>query len=196
MARIQEVADVWFDSGSMPFAQGGAQFPADYISEAIDQTRGWFYTLLAVSTLLGKGAPYKNVISSGHVLDEKGEKMSKSKGNIVDPWYIIEKYGVDAVRWYFYTVNQPGDSKLFTEKDVDQSLKKFILIFWNCFTFYKTYQGKISIRRRTSNNALDRWVVSMLNELILEATKKLDKYDVTGAARAIEDFVVKYMEIK
>ncbi|MDO8558961.1 MAG: class I tRNA ligase family protein [bacterium] len=199
MVRVPEVADVWFDSGSMPFAQGGSQFPADYISEAIDQTRGWFYTLLAVSTLLGKGAPYKNVISSGHVLDEKGEKMSKSKGNVVDPWYIIEKYGTDAVRWYFYTVNQPGDSKLFTEKDVDQSLKKFILIFWNCFTFYQTYKenqkSKIPACRpgrknQKSKNILDKWVISRLNELVQEATEKLDKYDVTGAARTIEDFVI------
>jgi len=189
MARVPEVCDVWFDSGSMPFASG-AMFPADYISEAIDQTRGWFYTLLAVSTLLGKVSPYKNVISLGHVLDEKGEKMSKSKGNVVDPWYIIDKYGIDAARWYFYTVNQPGDSKLFAEKDIDGALKKFILIFWNCFTFYQTYQGKRPVRRRTSNNVLDRWIISKLNELILEVTEKLDKYDVTGAARTTEDFVI------
>jgi len=199
MERVPEVADVWFDSGSMPFAQGGAQFPADYISEAIDQTRGWFYTLLAVSTLLGKGAPYKNVISQGHVLDEKGEKMSKSKGNVVDPWYIIEKYGVDAARWYFYTVNQPGDPKLFTEKDIDQVLKKFILIFWNCFVFYQTYKKNITPtpKGRGSDrsvgepkNILDKWIISRLNELIQETTEKLDKYDVTGAARVIEDFII------
>ncbi|MBI2450196.1 MAG: class I tRNA ligase family protein [Candidatus Nealsonbacteria bacterium] len=189
MARVSEVCDVWFDSGSMPFASG-AIFPADYISEAIDQTRGWFYTLLAVSTLLGKGAPYKNVISTGHVLDEKGEKMSKSRGNVVDPWYIVEKYGADAVRWYFYTVNQSGDSKLFTEKDIDQALKKFILILWNCFTFYKTYNIKTTNYKLKTKNLLDKWVVSRLNELIAETTYNLDKYDVTGAARAIEDFVV------
>ena len=190
MERVSEVADVWFDSGSMPFAQGGSQFPADYISEAIDQTRGWFYTLLAVSTLLGKGAPYKNVISSGHVLDEKGEKMSKSKGNVVDPWYIIEKYGADAIRWYFYTVNQPGDSKLFTEKDIDQSLKKFILIFWNCYQFFATYKKNTKYKIRDTKYILNKWIISRLNELVLEATEKLDKYDVTGAARAIEDFVI------
>ncbi|MBI2041975.1 MAG: class I tRNA ligase family protein [Candidatus Nealsonbacteria bacterium] len=201
MQRSPEVVDVWFDSGSMPFAQshypfsGKIQFPADYISEAIDQTRGWCYTLLAVATLLGKKAPYKNVISQGHVLDGNGEKMSKSKGNVVDPWYIIEKYGVDAARWYFYTVNQPGDSKLFTEKDVDQVLKKFILIFWNCFTFYQTYkEGKSPAFAKASagkaKNILDKWVVSRLNELIRETTEKLDEYDVTGAARSIEDFVI------
>ncbi|MBI2626429.1 MAG: class I tRNA ligase family protein, partial [Candidatus Nealsonbacteria bacterium] len=199
MVRVPEVCDVWFDSGCMPFAQvhwpfvsktsKPALFPADYISEAIDQTRGWFYTLLAVSTLLGQGSPYKNVISQGHVLDEKGEKMSKSRGNVVDPWYIIEKYGVDAVRWYFYTVNQPGDSKLFAEKDIDQTLKKFILILWNCFTFYQTYK-KTKNKKQKTKNILDKWVVSRLNELILGVTEKLDKYDVTGAARLIEDFVI------
>ena len=188
MERVPEVVDVWFDSGSMPFASA-AVFPADYICEGIDQTRGWFYTLLAISTLLGRGPSYKNVISVGHVLDEKGEKMSKSKGNVVDPWYIIEKYGADAVRWYFYTVNQPGDPKLFAEKDIDQSLKKFILILWNCFTFYQTYK-KTKNKKQKTKNILDRWIISELNELIFEATEKLDKYDVTGAARAIEGFVV------
>ncbi|MDI6891356.1 MAG: class I tRNA ligase family protein, partial [Thermodesulfovibrionales bacterium] len=151
MERVPEVIDCWFDSGAMPFGQAHFPFawakirnpkseirnyrslikkmlfPADYICEGIDQTRGWFYTLLAISTLLGFGPPYKNVISLGHVLDEKGEKMSKSKGNVVDPWDIVEKYGTDAIRWYFYTVNQPGDSKLFSEKEVKENLKKFIL---------------------------------------------------------------------
>jgi len=195
MERTTEVIDCWFDSGSMPFAQchypfeGKIQFPADYISEAIDQTRGWFYTLLAISTLLGKGICYKNVISLGHVLDEKGEKMSKSKGNIVDPWCVVDKYGVDAVRWYFYIVNQPGDAKLFSEKEVDLTLKKFILTFWNCFIFFETY-SKNSRLRLKSKNVLDKWIISKLNSLILEATGKLENYDVTGAARLIEDFVV------
>ena len=196
MKRTPEVIDCWFDSGSMPFGQHhypfskkGFQFPADYISEAIDQTRGWFYTLLAISTLLGFGASYKNVISQSHVLDEKGEKMSKSKGNIVDPWYIIEKYGADATRWYFYTVNQPGDPKLFSERDVDQKLKKFILIFWNSFQFFQIYKGAAK-QKTKSKNLLDKWVISRLNELIQETTDKLDKYDVTGAARSIEKFIV------
>jgi isoleucyl-tRNA synthetase len=200
--RTPEVIDCWFDSGSMPFAQnhwlGGKApklFPAEYISEAIDQTRGWFYTLLAISTLLGFDSPYKNVISLGHVLDEKGEKMSKSKGNIVDPWYIIEKYGVDAARWYFYTINQPGEPKLFAEKDIDGALKKFILIFWNCYTFFETYVPKKKIsgsgfKVLKSRNILDRWIISKLNETIKIVTDSLEKYDVTSAARAIEKFSI------
>lgn len=215
MERVSEVIDCWFDSGAMPFAQyhypfenktlidRRIQFPADYISEGIDQTRGWFYTLLAISSLLEKGPAYKNVLSVGHALDEKGEKMSKSKGNVVDPWYIAEKYGADAARWYFYTVNQSGDSKLFSEKDVDQVLKKFILTFWNCFTFYNIYAVNIGESRfpsklnfgtgtsqRNPTSLLERWIVSRLNKVIQEATQKLNKYDVTGAARIIENFVI------
>ena len=197
MERTPELIDVWFDSGAMPFAQyhwpfdKKLQFPADYISEAVDQTRGWFYTLLAISTLLGKGPAYKNVISLGHVLDEKGEKMSKSKGNVVDPWYVVEKYGADALRWYFYTVNQPGDVKLFSEKDIDQALKKFILTFWNSYQFYQTYVTHFyQSAKKHYNHILDRWIISRLHELIQETTDKLDEYDVTAAARAIENFVI------
>lgn len=200
MSRVPDLIDVWFDSGAMPLAQQHypfknkdaidkrQQFPADYISEAIDQTRGWFYTLLAISTLLGFGPPYKNVISLGHVLDEKGEKMSKSKGNIIEPWYVINKYGADAVRWYFYTVNQPGEAKLFSEKDVEQSLKKFIMTFWNTHVFYQTYVT--NQKGRAGKHILDQWIMSRLNGLIREATEKLDKYDVTTAARLLEDFVI------
>jgi isoleucyl-tRNA synthetase len=199
--RTPEVIDCWFDSGSMPFAQdhwlGGKPpklFPAEYISEAIDQTRGWFYTLLAISTLLGFDSPYRNVISLGHVLDEKGEKMSKSKGNIVDPWYIIDKYGVDAARWYFYTINQPGEPKLFAEKDIDSALKKFILIFWNCFTFWETYAKNSKLKTQNSKikdtNILDKWIISKLNETIAGVTDSLENYDVTTAARAIEKFTI------
>jgi len=200
MIRVPELIDVWFDSGAMPLAQchypfGGKklQFPADYITEAIDQTRGWFYTLLAISTLLKFGPAYKNVISLGHVLDGKGEKMSKSKGNIVDPWYIIEKYGSDAVRWYFYTVNQPGDVKLFSERELAEALKKFIMTYWHSFTFFKTYVPKKEFslaHGQFSKNVLDKWIVSRLNELIQEVTQKLDKYNITSAARAIESFVI------
>ena len=208
MERVPEVIDCWFDSGAMPFAQyhypfenknlidKKNQFPADYISEGVDQTRGWFYTLLAISTLLRKGPAYKNVISVGHVLDEKGEKMSKSKRNVVDPWYIVEKYGADATRWYFYTVNQPGDSKLFSEKDVEQALKKFILTFWNSFAFYRTYQEGLRLKTQSvepqlaTKNLLDRWILSRLQDVIQKTTKLLDKYDVTAAARAIESFVI------
>ena len=205
MERVLEVIDCWFDSGSMPFAQyhypfenqklidKKEQFPADYISEAIDQTRGWFYTLLAISTLLDSGAPYKNVISLGHVLDGKGEKMSKSKGNTVDPWYIVDKYGADAARWYFYTINQPGDPKMFSEKDIDQALKRFILTLWNSCTFLGTYYSKkfsSTSNFHSPKNILDKWIISKLNSLVGEATQELDNYDVTGAARAIEKFVI------
>ena len=207
MERVPEVIDVWFDSGSMPFAQWHypfenkdyidkkEQFPADYIAEGIDQTRGWFYTLLAVSTLLGFGAPYKNVIALGHVLDEKGEKMSKSKGNVVDPWEMLEKYGADALRWYFYTVNQPGDPKLFSERELSQALRKFIMTFWNCYFFLNTYTSQAEKFEKIEKfsqggNLLDKWIISRLNQLILEVTGRLDNYEITGAARQIEDFVI------
>ena len=205
MERVPEVIDCWFDSGAMPFAQyhypfenqklQKEQFPADYISEAVDQTRGWFYTLHAISTLLKKSPAYKNVISLGHVLDQKGEKMSKSKGNVINPWSIVEKYGADATRWYFFTVNQPGDSKLFSEKDVEESLRKLILTLWNCFTFFKTYTERICVNprsylRKSASTLLDRWIISKLNGLIQRVTENLDKYDVIGAARNIENFVV------
>lgn len=221
MHRVPEVIDCWLDSGSMPFAQNHwpfekspipnpkspklkppELFPADYISEAIDQTRGWFYTLLAISTLMGLGTSYKNVISLGHVLDEKGEKMSKSKGNVIDPWYIIEKYGVDPTRWYFYTINQPGDPKLFSEKDIDEALKKFILTLWNCYLFWGTYRIKPKVKydptgskQQKSKNILDCWIISKLNQLILEVTNSLDKYDVAGAARSIEKFVIEELSL-
>ncbi|MBU4299451.1 class I tRNA ligase family protein [Patescibacteria group bacterium] len=214
MERVPEVIDCWFDSGSMPFAQAHwpfsknskfkiqnskfnppILFPADYICEGVDQTRGWFYTLLAISTLLGFGPAYKNVISLGHVLDEKGEKMSKSRGNTVDSSYIIEKYGADASRWYFYTINQPGDSKLFSEKDIQGTLRKFILTLWNCYSFFETYKENstppfLKKGRGKSQNILDKWIISKMNDLIKDVTKNLDKYDVTGTARQIENFVI------
>jgi len=243
MRRVTEVIDCWFDSGAMPFGQahypfafaqdqkskilrpaavsglGKNQkflFPADYISEAVDQTRGWFYTLLAISTLLGLEAPYKNVISLGHVLDKKGEKMSKSKGNVIDSREMIEKYGADALRWYFYTVNQPGDPKLFKEKDIDQSLKKFIMTLQNCFVFYNTYAEEPArscytvaggpgvehgIIRKSFGavqhshqpepiTILDKWIVSRLHSTIEEVTRALDCYDVVRASRNIEQFVI------
>ncbi|MBI2647861.1 MAG: class I tRNA ligase family protein [Candidatus Wildermuthbacteria bacterium] len=201
MARVKEVGDVWFDSGAMPFAQMGIPFahhgklvkqilfPADYIVEAIDQTRGWFYTLLAVSTLLGFKEPYKHVISTGHVLDEKGNKMSKSKGNIVNPWSMVETHGADAVRWYFYTINQPGDPKAFREADLSQIVRKFMLTLWNSLVFYKTYLPPAASKRK-SEHVLDRWILSRLEAVTREATKRLDAYDITGAARAIESFVI------
>ncbi len=215
MKRVKEVVDVWFDSGTMPFAQAHwpfhasrsklhapRLFPADYICEAIDQTRGWFYTLLAVSTLLGYGTPYKNVISLGHILDEKGEKMSKSKGNVVNPWEMIKKYGVDAIRWYFFTASNPGDPKFFAERDLQETVRRFLLPLWNSSVFYKTYVHGEKYTRRDilrfhsgqarykTQHVLDRWIMSRLNAVVGEMAKKLDDYDVTGAARTLEDFVV------
>ena len=204
MKRVPEVIDCWFDSGSMPFAQGHwpfAQnpktktpelFPAEYICEAVDQTRGWFYTLLAISTLLGFSSPYKNVISLGHVLDEKGQKMSKSKGNIIDPWLLIEKYGTDALRWYFFTINQPGEPKLFSEKDIDKSLKKFIMTLWNCYVFLKTYSHEIEIKEPNLKEltVLDKWIISKLHSALKETTQALNDYDIVRASRNIEYFVI------
>jgi isoleucyl-tRNA synthetase len=213
MRRAPEVLDCWLDSGSMPFAQAAwpfdslrslraspltakklippKLFPADFICEGIDQTRGWFYTLLAVSTALGFGAPYKNVVSMGHVLDEKGEKMSKSKGNVVDPLEMIEKYSADAVRWYFCTVNEPGDPKLYTEKDLDLALKKFLMTFWNCYVFLKTYVPDVQAPKTAAPaNVLDRWIILRLNETIARVTGLMERYDVVAAARAIESFTV------
>ena len=140
LKRVKEVMDVWFDSGAMPFAQDHYPFenkkwvetkgyPADFISEAVDQTRGWFYTLLAIGVLMDRGTPYKNVICLGHVLDSKGKKMSKSLGNTIDPWQMMDKYGADSLRLWMYTVNQPGDSKNFDEKTVDEVVKKINLVF-------------------------------------------------------------------
>jgi len=201
MKRVPEVADVWFDSGSMPFSQWHypfanknlidkkEQFPADYISEAIDQTRGWFYTLLAVSTLLDKGAPFKNVICLGHLNDKHGKKMSKSKGNIVDPWYIINKYSADALRWHLYTINQPGDAKNFDEKNVDEVVKKVILIWQNTLKFYKLYAEKKIKPAQDSAHILDKWVLAEFNQLINQVSQYLDEYNIIDAARKIQEFI-------
>jgi isoleucyl-tRNA synthetase len=198
--RVKEVADVWFDSGSMPFAQNHYPFekkldyPADYICEAIDQTRGWFFTLLAVAVLLGKGAPYKNVLSLGLVLDAQGQKMSKSRGNVVEPVDLMKKYGADAVRWYFFTINQPWDEKLFKEEDVAAVLRRFILIFWNCFTYFNTYQKSPpkadQPRAEKSKLIINKWLIARFNQIVSEVTKLLDNYDIVPAARLIEDFVI------
>ncbi|MEW5907967.1 MAG: isoleucine--tRNA ligase [Patescibacteria group bacterium] len=204
MSRVPEVMDVWFDSGSMPFAQLHYPFesqdlidtrkfyPADYICEAIDQTRGWFYTLLAVSSLLGFESSYKNVISLGLVLDEKGQKMSKSKGNIVEPMDLMEKYGADAVRWYFYTINQPWDEKLFSEKDVTQTLRRFLMIFWNSIVYFKTYNVNQNTEYKIQNTRLiiNKWVIIRLNQFSQDVADLLDKYDIVSASRKIEEFVI------
>ncbi|MFA6407512.1 MAG: class I tRNA ligase family protein [Candidatus Paceibacterota bacterium] len=202
MKRIPEVADVWFDSGAMPFAQAhypfehgkGSKneldFPADYISEGIDQTRGWFYTLLAISVLLGRTAPYKNVISLGLVLDKNGQKMSKSKGNIVSPWDMIQKYGVDVIRWYFYTVNGPGEAKKFDEAELGKVSRQFFALAYNSFVFFNMYGDPRAVGKSISGtpHILDKWILARLNETILTATEQFEAYEIGNAARAIEAF--------
>jgi len=200
MKRIPEVMDCWFDSGSMPFAQYHypfenkdlfkKQYPADFIAEGMDQTRGWFYTLLAVSTILDKGPSYKNVISHGLVLDKKGKKMSKSLGNIVDIEQTINKWGIDVLRWYFYTINQPGESKKFDEKGIKESNKIFFTLL-NVVNFYNLFSSEKveNLQEKDLKHVLDKWINSKLNYLIEEVTKRLDKYDITGAARKIEVFI-------
>ena len=204
MRRIKEVADVWLDSGAMPFAQDadtrrentfdGISYPADFISEAIDQTRGWFYTLLAEGVLMGRGTPYKNVICLGHLLDKDGKKMSKSLGNIVEPWGQMDKYGVDALRMWMYTVSQPGDSKNYDEKTVDEIVKKVFLILSNCIVFYETYKGEATYENsaeevaKSSSNILDKWVIALFHKMLGDGTGALDAYDTFRSARAIRDF--------
>ncbi|PIR05013.1 MAG: isoleucine--tRNA ligase [Candidatus Liptonbacteria bacterium CG11_big_fil_rev_8_21_14_0_20_35_14] len=196
MTRIKEVADVWFDSGSMPFAQNGypyksnnINFPADYICEAIDQTRGWFYTLLAVGTLLKKSLPadrqgptYKNVISLGHINDEHGKKMSKSKGNVIDPWLIMDKYGADALRVYLLTVNDAGETKNFNETDLKKLNSNVFGTLENSLTFFETYKAK-TITKTISKNPLDKWIIERLNQTTEETTNELEKYDLVKATK-------------
>ncbi|MCD6528432.1 isoleucine--tRNA ligase [bacterium] len=203
MKRVLEVIDCWFDSGAMPFAQWhypfenrervdeGEFFPADFICEGMDQTRGWFYTLLAVSTLLKKGAPYKNVICVGLVLDEKGQKMSKSKGNVVFPNEVIEKFGSDCARFYFYTINQVGEAKRFSFKEVENLYRRFFDTLWNSYLFFESYskrgfQPKIDFQ---SENLLDLWIISKLEELNKKVTENLERFDVVFSARLLEKFV-------
>src|SRR6185437_6171522 len=185
MRRVKEVMDVWFDSGSMPFAQDPhhIRYPADFISEAIDQTRGWFYTLLAVGVLMGREAPYKNVICLGHLLDENGQKMSKSKGNVVNPWEEIERWGVDTLRFWMYYVNQPGDSKNYDEQTVKEAAK---ILTWvdNSAKFYEIFKGEPSTRGG-KERVLDRWMRMRVRETILTVTAALDDYRPYDATRSI-----------
>ncbi|MFA5966901.1 MAG: isoleucine--tRNA ligase [Patescibacteria group bacterium] len=203
--RVSEVIDVWFDSGSMPFAQWhypfenkakidkGEAYPAEFISEAIDQTRGWFYTLLAVAVLLGKERPFKNVLVQGHMQDKLGKKMSKSKGNVIDPEEMFKKYGADVIRWYFYSVNQPYDSKQFDEDVLLQIIRRFVLTLWNTYSFFVTYAKLDNFdpakTPKTSKNVLDQWIIAKLNKLNVTVTDALEKYDPLRAALEIEAFV-------
>lgn len=223
MSRAKEVMDVWFDSGAMPFAQdhypfdgdlknglstsakesgllaklfsrgNNLAYPADFISEAIDQTRGWFYTLHAIGILTGKGKAFKNVICLGHILDKDGKKMSKSLGNIIDPWGMMDTYGADALRFWMYSVNQPGDSKNFEEKTVDETIKKVFNLAMNVLSFYKMYEDKSSVISQQSEvssfNILDRWIIARLNQTINVVTKGLDNYKFQEPTRSVRDFI-------
>ena len=205
MKRVPEVIDCWFDSGAMPFAQHHypfenkevfeAQFPAQFISEAVDQTRGWFYSLLAESTLLFNKAPYQNVIVLGHVQDENGQKMSKSKGNAVDPFEALETYGADAIRWYFYTSSAPWLPKRFSGKAVMEGQRKFMGTLWNTYAFFVLYaniDGFDATKYTLEYDKLpvmDKWLLSKLNTVVGEVDSNLEKYRIPEAAKALQDFV-------
>ncbi len=205
MKRVPEVIDCWFDSGAMPFAQHhypfenkeifAQQFPAQFISEAVDQTRGWFYSLMAESTLLFQRAPFENVIVLGHVQDEKGQKMSKSKGNAVDPFEALETYGADAIRWYFYTSCAPWLPKRFQGKLVQEGQRKFMGTLWNTYAFFVLYANidQFDATKHTLDyetlSVMDKWLLSRLHSTIREADGNLESYRVPEAARALDGFV-------
>jgi isoleucyl-tRNA synthetase len=204
MRRIPDVADCWYDSGAMQVAQNHYPFehaddfdslhPADYICEAVDQTRGWFYTLHAVGTLLFNSVAFKNVICLGHILDPQGRKMSKSLGNTVDPWEVFAQYGVDALRWSLFSASPPGNPRRFSVSQVNDSLRQFLLTLWNTYAFFVTYAnldgwepGQAPAREHLQPT--DRWALASLNLLVRDVTASMDDYDVQPAARAIEQFV-------
>src|SRR5919198_547456 len=201
MRRVPEVIDVWFDSGAMPFAQHHApfenqelfeqRFPADYICEAIDQTRGWFYSLIAISTLLFDRAPYRTVLVLGHIADAEGKKMSKSLGNIVVPWDVIDQHGADAFRWYFLATKLPWDGYNFDTATVGESLRQFLLQLWNTYSFYVLYANvnDVAPAEIAPATELDRWVLSRLAATVEEVTERMDAYDATRAGQAIATFV-------
>ena len=205
MHRVPEVIDCWFDSGSMPFAQYHypfenqelfeKHFPADFISEAVDQTRGWFYSLLAISTLIFNKAPYKNVIVLGHVQDENGQKMSKSKGNAVDPFDALEKYGADAIRWYFYINSAPGLPNRFHGKAVTEGQRKFMGTLWNTYAFFVLYANidEFDATKYTLEyeklSVMDKWLLSKLNSAIKAVDEDLANYKIPEAAKALQSFV-------
>ncbi|TLN08738.1 isoleucine--tRNA ligase, partial [bacterium] len=204
MKRVPELIDVWFDSGSMPYAQWhypfehqaefDTHYPADFICEAVDQTRGWFYSLHAISTLLKDSAAYKNVICLGLIQDGNGQKMSKSKGNVVSPWEVIEKNGADAMRWYLYTASPPGQERRFSSELVAEVLRNFTLTLWNTYSFFVTYANLDGWKPGNGNaeieySPLDHWLRSSLHTLVRDVTTALENYDVVGATRPIESFV-------
>lgn len=205
MRRVPEVIDVWFDSGAMPLAQWGyphrnqaefeEQFPADYICEAVDQTRGWFYSLHAIASLLYDDVAFKNVICLGHILDADGQKMSKTKGNTVDPWQVFDTHGADAFRWYMYTSSPPGEARRFSVDLVGEVIKKFWSTLWNTYSFFVTYanldgwtpdQPAPPVEERA---LLDRWALAELHRLTQQVTEAMESYDATGATRPIQNYV-------
>jgi isoleucyl-tRNA synthetase len=205
MQRVPELIDVWFDSGSMPYAQWHypfenkemfeKQYPADYISEAVDQTRGWFYSLHAISTLLFNKVAFKNVVSPGHIQDADGRKMSKSLGNIVEPWEVLNVHGADALRWYLYTATPPGNERRFSVDLVGEALRNFTLPLWNVYSFFVTYANLDGWDPSQINeeelvySSLDKWLNSEINSLIRDVTEAYEKFDPTGATRPVEKFV-------
>jgi len=224
MKRVPEVIDVWFDSGAMPFAQHHypheheqlfqKEFPADFICEALDQTRGWFYSLLAVSTLLFDKSSYENVVCLGLILDADGQKMSKSKGNTVEPWQVLDKYGADAFRWYFFTSKQPWDGYRFSEEAIGEGVRLFLKQLWSTYFFYTLYAnanaqtlngsfgvgaegagatgraaGGSGTSAATAEDALDRWALSRTAATAQTVAERLDAYDATSAGRAIAELV-------
>jgi isoleucyl-tRNA synthetase len=195
MRRVPEVIDAWWDSGSMPFAQWHAPFdgeefpfPADYICEALDQTRGWFYSLLAVNTLLYGQSPYRTVLCLGLILDPAGQKMSKSRGNVVVPWDVISAHGADALRWYYFTSKQPWDGYRFSLETVGESVRQFMLQLWNTYGFFVRY-ASLPDRVAGEQTDLDRWALSRLSATVSTAIERLDDYDTTSAGRAMAAFV-------
>jgi isoleucyl-tRNA synthetase len=206
MRRVPEVIDVWFDSGAMPFAQHhfpfehaerfGEEYPADFICEAQDQTRGWFYSLLAVATLLDEPPPYRNVVCLGLILDEDGQKMSKSKGNTVEPWHVLDTYGADAFRWYFFTSKQPWDGYRFSAETIGEGVRLFLKQLWSTYFFYALY-ARVSADELSAADAaasaprddLDRWALSRTAATAELVAERLDAYDATTAGRAIAELV-------
>jgi len=205
MSRVAEVIDAWFDSGSMPMAQWhypfenealfAQRFPADFIAEAIDQTRGWFYSLLAVATLITGESSYKRVLCLGHILDADGQKMSKSRGNVVQPDDVLDKQGADAFRWYLFTASSPWFARRFSAEMVDEVVRKFLLTLWNTYSFFTVYANIDRFDPRDAavpvaeRPLLDRWLIGRLHGLVRDVTQGLEEYDATNSGRAIQDFV-------
>jgi isoleucyl-tRNA synthetase len=213
MQRVPEVIDCWFDAGAMPLAQWHypfenedrfkQNFPADFICEAVDQTRGWFYSLHAISTLLFSRPCFRNVICLGHVVDARGEKMSKSKGNVIAPWAVLSKHGADALRWYMLVSTAGEDTHRFSTKMLEETTRKFLLTLWNTYSFFTLYanidfgnevdkMGQCLLNPHLSEGdrtELDKWIISELNRLVAEVSKSMDSYNPTAATRRIEGFV-------